>query len=197
MDLNEGFGVNFAQDFVITNLKQTHTHVVSHGHFLFFSGPSREASCIAAINGAGADICCQDNVSNTLGACESGLMEQALFAVRVVVPFSGYVTPDASVWEVAKNSKRAFVVLEGAAVGGRTLLDPSGLRVLNCDGFKSCKAVYALLAGDLRCNGFEACEGSFVDFLGSNEHAITCSGNQACETAEFIFLADSRPKLMS
>ena len=49
--------------------------------------------------------------------------EQALFAVRMTKP--GHVNSDASVWEVAMNSKRAFVVLERAAARVRSLLDPA------------------------------------------------------------------------
>ena len=48
-------------------------------------------------------------------------MEQGLFAVKAL---SSHVNLDSSVWEVAMNSKRVFVVLEGAAARARSLLDP-------------------------------------------------------------------------
>ena len=58
-------------------------------------------------------------------ALRSRSMEQALFAVRMISQaVSGHVNRDSSVWEVAMNSKRAFVALVWAAAGIRSLLDP-------------------------------------------------------------------------
>ena len=83
---------------MITNQKQEH----SAGHFLF--------------------LLVQTGRNHAL---RSRLMEQALFAVRMILKaLPGHVNPDSSAWEVAMNSKRAFVVLEGPAAKARSLLDP-------------------------------------------------------------------------
>ena len=84
---------------MITNQKQNH---ILYGHFVFF------------LVQTGRNL-----------ALRSRSMEQAPFAVRMISQvLPGHVNPDSSVWEVAMNSKRAFVVLEGTAARRPSLLDP-------------------------------------------------------------------------
>ena len=58
-------------------------------------------------------------------ALRSRSMEQALFAVRMILKaLPGHVNRETSVWEVAMNSKRAFVVLDRTAARIQSLPDP-------------------------------------------------------------------------
>ena len=91
MNLIEGFGSNFA--YFCDHQSQIRTH--THGHVLLFLVQT-----------------------GRMLALGSRSMEQALFAVRMIVNL------DSSVWEVAMNSKRAFVVLEPTAARVRSLPDP-------------------------------------------------------------------------
>ena len=64
----------------------------------------------------------------------------------------------------------------------------TGSASVSCEGTSACSSTEVSLSGDLRCGG-DACSTAVAAFSGE-EHAITCSGDFACELAFFEFEAE-------